>query len=220
VIDAVGADIKAGEAPATAGGASAAPAAAPGGTAKKQLAGVDLWDSGWPSGRYYWAVVPVSIYALASAAPGEDTAIGYQDTAIPQDSCEGGQVMSFGKVSAPVVTSAGKPFVSGVAPSGRSVAGAGTRPVVYESPIVAWQPAVGATKYQIELSRTKYPWRPERKLGTPATSVQLPLAKVDKGTWYYKVRGVNEALPVGAQRMSWSPPVSIQITGDRFKIVK
>ena len=128
--------------------------------------------------------------------------------------------MSFGKVSSPVVTAAGRPFVSGVAPSGRSVAAAGLRPVVYGSPIVAWEPAIGATKYQVELSRSAYPWHVARALTTPATSATLPLSKFNAGTWYYRVRGVNETLPVGAQKMAWSSPVQIRVTGDRFAVVK
>jgi hypothetical protein len=185
------------------------------------LAMVDLWDSGWPSGRYYWTVVPVTAYSLTGGDPSSsDTSIGYQDVSVPQDACESGAVMSFGKVSSPVVTAAGRPFVSGVAPSGRSVEAAGVRPVVYGSPIVAWKPAVGATKYQVELSRSPYPWHVARALTTPATSATLPLSKFDAGTWYYRVRGVNEMLPVGAQKMAWSSPVQIRVTGDRFAVVK
>jgi len=91
---------------------------------------------------------------------------------------------------------------------------------VYETPLVAWKPAVGATKYQVEMSRTLYPWHGTKRVSTPSTSVLLPLTKYDAGTWYYRVRGVNEALPIGARVMSWSPPVQVRITGDRFTIVK
>jgi hypothetical protein len=84
--------------------------------------------------------------------------LGYQDAALPQDACESGSIMGFGKVSRPMVTTAGKPFVSGVAPTGRTVAAVGQHAEVYASPIVDWQPAVGATTYQVELSRTLYPW--------------------------------------------------------------
>jgi hypothetical protein len=214
---------------AAAGAAPAAGAAsAAGSTAVAGLAQVDLWDSGWPSGRYYWAVVPVTVIPDLDAAdaapvvPGQvvDTPLQYQDTAVPQDECEVGQGMSFGKVSTPVVTSAGKPFVSGVSPSGRSVAAAGVRPVVYASPIVAWQPAIGATNYEIQLSRTPYPWRVAKSLATPSTAIMLPLSRLDVGTWYYRIRGVNTALPKGGQKMSWSSPVSVRITGNQFKLVK
>jgi hypothetical protein len=62
--------------------------------------------------------------------------------------------MSFGKVSQPLVTSAGKPFLSGVGPGGRGVTAAGPKAVVFASPIAAWQP--GATKHQVEMSWTLY----------------------------------------------------------------
>ena len=140
--------------------------------------------------------------------------------AVPQDSCEAGLGMSFGKVSQPVVTGSGKPYVSGVGASGRSVTAAGSKAVVLSSPIVAWEPAVNATKYQVELSRTLYPWRPTRHVMTPSTSVTLPLTKYDIGAWYYRVRGINNALPLGARRMSWSKVVPVKITGDRFAIVR
>jgi hypothetical protein len=184
------------------------------------LAQVDLWDSGWPSGRYYWTVVPVTIFAESTDdGGGSDTALAYQDAAVPQDVCESGTMMNFGKVTRPVVTSAGKPFVSGVAPKGRMVAAVRTQGSVYQLPIVAWQPAVGATTYEIELSRSLYPWRSAKKLTTPATAITLPLTKFAAGTWFYRVRGVNGALPAGAQAMTWSAPIAIRITGDQFKIV-
>lgn len=188
-------------------------------------AGVDLWDSGWPSGRYYWTVVPVTVQmsfadAAKAADPGTGKAITYHDVAVPQDSCETGGGMSFGKISQPVVTSAGRPFVSGVAPSGRNVAAAGPRPAVYASPIAAWQPALGASLYQVELSRSLYPWRPVKNLKTPSTSATLPLRRQDAGIWFYRVRGINEALPVGAQKMSWSKVVQLRITGDRIAVLK
>jgi hypothetical protein len=141
--------------------------------------------------------------------------------AVPQDSCEAGFGKSFGKISQPVVTAAGAPYISGVSPSGRTIAAAGrSTPAVYESPLVAWQPAVGATTYQVQLSSHLYPWTIAKTLVTPATSIVLPLAKTDAGRWYYRVRGVDEALPVGAQKMSWSHVVALKITGDRFTLVK
>jgi hypothetical protein len=128
--------------------------------------------------------------------------------------------MSFGKVSQPVVTAAGKPFVSGVAPSGRSIAAAGPKPTVYAQPIVAWQPALGATSYELELSRGRYPWSTVTKISTPSTSLRLPLTRLDAGTWFYRVRGINSALPPSAQAMSWSKVVQIRITGNQFKVLK
>jgi hypothetical protein len=192
------------------------------GSAGGTAAGVDLWDSGWPTGRYYWTVVPVLVQSKGVFdAKSSDQAIEYQDNAIPEDQCEKGLGMSFGKVSQPVVTATSStPYVSGLAPSGRYVATASREPMVHDSPLVAWQPAVGAVSYDLELSRRAYPWRAERKLSTYATSAVLPLKKTDAGIWYYRVRGVNPALPDGAQQMSWSAPVRIKITGDQFVVVK
>jgi hypothetical protein len=91
---------------------------------------------------------------------------------------------------------------------------------VHDSPLVAWQPAVGASSYEIQLSRTAYPWRTSWSKVTPATSVTLPLGPANIGTWWYRVRGINPSLPRGAQTMTWSKSVRIRITGDRFVVVK
>jgi hypothetical protein len=129
--------------------------------------------------------------------------------------------MSFGKVSQPVVTtSANTPWVSGLAPNGRVVASASKTPTVHDSPLIAWQPAVGATTYEVQLSHKKYPWGVTWSTKTPATSVVLPLGKTQAGMWWYRVRGINPALPEGAQAMSWSKPVAIHVTGDSFVVVK
>ena len=188
------------------------------------VAGVDLWDSGWPTGRFYWTVVPVEMVptgSTASVAGVEPVVpVSYHDAAIPQDACQAGDSMSFGKVSEPVVTSAGLPFISGVSPSGREVAAAGKRATVYSKPIVAWQPSVGADEYQVEVSHTLYPWHGTRRETTPATSIVLPLEPSDAGTWYYHVRAIDDSLPAGARATSWSTPIAVHITGNRISIVK
>ncbi len=214
---------------------------------------VDLWDSGWPTGRFYWTVVPVSgppipqpgaSGASPSSGSGSTTGTGgstgtsgttsttpsssstastattYQDEAIPQDSCQAGDVMSFGKLSQPIVTSSGTPFLSGVTPNGRNVAAVGPRAVVFSSPIAAWQPVAGATKYRIEMSRTSYPWHAAKTFGTPATSIVLPLTTSDAGTWYYRVRAINQNLPAGARALEWSTPVEVKVTGNLITIVR
>jgi hypothetical protein len=185
-------------------------------------ANVDLWDSGWPNGRYYWTVVPVTVEAYGGFDPTSgDQPILYHDTAVPQDQCEAGFGMSFGKVSQPVVTAASNmPWVSGLAPNGRVVASASKVPEVHDSPLVAWEPAVGATTYEVQLSRKSYPWKTTWTTSTAATSVVLPLGKAAVGTWFYRIRGINPALPVGAQAMSWSNPVRLRVTGDSFVVVK
>jgi hypothetical protein len=238
---------------------SAQTSATPAATSATQVAptsgSVDLWDSGWPTGRFYWTVVPVSGppipqpgAAAASSSSGSGSTSGgssgtsgttttttpssssssssasttttYQDEAVPQDSCQAGDQMSFGKVSQPIVTSSGTPFLSGMSPNGRNVAAVGPRAVVFASPIAAWQPVAGATKYRIEMSRTSYPWHAAKTFGTPATSIVLPLTTLDAGTWYYRVRAINQNLPAGARAMDWSTPVEVKVTGNVIKIVR
>jgi hypothetical protein len=184
--------------------------------------GVDLWDSGWPNGRYYWTVVPVTADFFGAYDPkSTDNPIAFHDTEVPQDACERGVGMSFGKVSQPVVAAASNmPWVSGLSPDGRVIASASKVPVVHDSPLVAWQPAVGATTYEVQLSRKSYPWKTTWSTTTAATSAVLPLGKAAVGTWFYRIRGINPALPTGAQAMSWSKPVRLKVTGDSFVIVK
>jgi uncharacterized membrane protein YgcG len=257
-VDATGTPVVSNETPGSQVGGGATSSATSGAAVASgaaTAAGVDLWDSGWPSGRYYWTVVPVSV-ELAKVAPASPssssssgsgssssgssgssstgsassgsgssgagaaaTAIAYHDMAVPQDSCQAGLGMSFGKVSQPVVTSAGKPFLSGVAATGREVTAADSKAEVFASPIAAWQPVVGASKYQVELSQSLYPWRPTKRVGTPATSVVLPITEYNVGVWYYRVRGYDDALPAGARAMSWSTPIRVQVTGNRVAIV-
>ncbi len=194
---------------------------ASGGTAGAGTASVDLWDSGWPNGRYYWTVVPVEVQQFGAIDPtAKSSQIEYHDMAVPQDECEAGLGMSFGKVSQPVVTASSVPWVAGLSPDGRMIASASKVPAVHDSPLVAWQPAVGATTYEVQLSRRSYPWVTTWSTTTAGTSVVLPLGKAAVGTWYYRVRGINPALPQGAQEMSWSTPVKLRITGDSFVVVK
>ena len=244
---------------------------------------VDLWDSGWPNGRFYWTVVPVSFEVAApkssaltnaTAAGGTafrvgsvvgfvvgdlarvgsgatqetltvtnvDTAtltvtttasayahasgeqiqslasvVNYWDQELPQDNCAAGRVQSFGKGSMPLVAGAASPFVSGLSPRGLLTT-AGTRtPSFYGSPLVAWQPALGADQYQVEWSKTRYPWRKAGEKLTYATSALLPL---EPGSWYYRVRGVNFSLPGSARAMSWSAPVGLRVAKPTFAVVE
>jgi hypothetical protein len=261
---------------------------------------VDLWDSGWPNGRYFWTVVGVearhvpvlATYLTAPVRPGapkmelkgttgfaegtvvrigtgtteefvqvgeltEQTAqlldplqfehpagemvayikdeIEYRELDSPQDACEAGHVATFGKVSEPAVTAGGAPFVTGLSPAGRLVQATRSKPAFYGAPLVAWQPALGADQYQLQWSKTKYPWRPfdpvsrqryekftyatsallDRTVTTPSGPGRGPLAA---GTWYYRVRGVDFALPGNARAMSWSDPVAIRISKPVFKV--
>ena len=169
---------------------------------------VDLPDVDTSSTRYFWTVVPVGIIV------DEDGTFTYYDAESPQDACESGRMASFGKESRPVITTAGTPYVSGLSPKGRLLAQAGRRPVVYSTPLIAWRPVVGATAYEVQWSRTKYPWQSRGSSLTYATSSVLQLGS---GLWYYRVRGLNAA-QVGTPAMSWSAPVAVKVVRPTFRI--
>jgi hypothetical protein len=192
--------VVAGPAPSGGGAAPAAPTAAT----------VDLPDTDFPETRYYWTVVPV-IWVLNA----ESNVIEYHDIELPQDACAASRVGSFGKQSQPVVTVAGTPYVSGLSPGGRLVAAAASRPAVYGTPLVAWKPATGADAYEVQWSRTGYPWKAKGTKTTFATSAMLTL---EPGVWYYRVRGLNYAQAKKPQ-MSWSAPVAIEVAKPTFKIL-
>ena len=241
---------------------------------------VDLWESGWPNGRFYWTVVPVK-YALddtlplnlaGAAAIGSPTItvnganfpagtavigagassepvviisvsgstltlespltkahaastpvtptggnLSYYDVETPQDACAAGRVLGFGKTSEPAVSRSGSPFVSGLSPKGRLTAAVVSRPSFYGSPLVAWEPALGADQYEVQWSKAKYPWRTEGEKLTYATSALLP---VTPGSWWYRIRGINFSLPGTARAMTWSDPVGLRVAKPTFAVVK
>jgi hypothetical protein len=161
--------------------------------------------------------------------------IEYRELETPQDACEAGRVGAFGKVSEPALTAGGAPFATGLSPSGRLVQATRSKPSFYGAPLVAWQPALGADQYQLQWSKTRYPWRAydpvskqryekftyatsallDRTVTTPSGPGRGPLAP---GTWYYRVRGIDFALPGNARAMSWSDPVTIHIAKPVFKV--
>jgi hypothetical protein len=175
----------------------------------RSLLRVDLPDLDARTTRYFWTVVPVAI--VVDEDSGEFT---YWDYELPQDACQAGRVGIFGKESEPAQTSGGGPYVSGLTPSGRLLSQAGTRPVVFATPLVAWRPVIGATQYEIQWSRTPYPWRTRGSVQTVATSAVLTLPG---GVWYYRVRGLNTA-QVGTPAMTWSAPVALRIVRPTFRI--
>ena len=244
---------------------------------------VDLWDSGWPNGRFYWTAVPVSFEVAAPRAtvltaaagagatafrvgtitgfvvgdlarvgsgPTQETltvtnvdsatltvtttasafahgtgesivslasAVNYWDQELPQDVCAAGRVQTFGKGSKPLVAGSGSPFVSGLSPLGRLMTAAGSVPSFYGAPLAAWQPALGADQYQVEWSKTRYPWAKAGEKLTYATSALLPLTP---GTWWYRVRGLNFSLPGTARALTWSAPVGLRVAKPTFTVVK
>ena len=73
---------------------------------------LDLWDRDWPSGVYYWTVVPVRMYLDS------DAKVHYQDAELPQDVCAAGRVARFGRVGTQVETGNKKAYVTSLALAG------------------------------------------------------------------------------------------------------
>jgi hypothetical protein len=149
--------------------------------------------------------------------------VQYIDLEMPQDVCASGRVARFGKNSEPSLTSAGDLFATGLSPTGRLTSAVNTASF-YGAPLVSWTPALGAEAYQIQWSKTHYPFIPEAAPGTgtkgfitPATSTVLPIGTTP-GSWWYRVRGLDYSLPTGAQQMGWSEPANVVVTKPTFKI--
>jgi hypothetical protein len=244
---------------------------------------IDLWDTDWPTGRYFWTVVPVGAFTKASltttlsatgaagattivVAGGDKLAVGdvlgvgtgpsaesvsvvatngstvtispalknthgagdtvfraggsltYRDIELPQDACNAGRSLTFGKTSeTTLAASANSPFASGLSPSGKLVSAKSAKPAFYGTPLVSWQPALAASAYEVQWSKTRYPFTTAATpILTYGTSAVLPLTA---GTWYYRVRGINLTLPVGARAMAWSKQLPIVVAKPKFKIV-
>ncbi len=244
----------------------------------------DLWDTDWPSGRYYWTVVPVAevtsdpfnttlgqtvldgaaaivVGGASQLVTGDQLQIGtganqesvtvisitdssvsiapslkfahgagervariggsiqYRDLELPQDACAAGRVLTFGKTSEPALTRSNgvTPFASGLSTDGKLTSASSGKPVFYGAPVVNWQPALSASAYEVQWSKTPYPFKPAATpVMTYATSTVLPLTP---GNWWYRVRGLNLALPAGARAMSWSDPVGLVVAKPTFKVV-
>jgi hypothetical protein len=176
---------------------------------------IELLESGWPNGRFFWTVVPVRLVPKIGS-DGTVSSYTYSDAELPQDACAGGRVLAFGKASSPVVAGQGTAYASGLSPTGRLIASTGNRPF-YGRPLVAWRPAPGADTYEIEWSPSRYPWRAIKRVPVDGgTATTLPLKP---GNWWYRIRGINSALPQGHQYMSWSPPLLLTVSKPRFRVV-
>jgi hypothetical protein len=173
-----------------------------------QAVRVDLPDVDRRTTRYFWTVIPVGILV------NDEGTFEYWDVESPQDACQSGRGATFAKESRPAITTEGSPYVSGLSPNGRLLSQAGSRPVVYSTPLVAWQPVIGAAQYEVQWSRVKYPWRKRGSLRTHATTAVL---RMQPGLWYYRVRGLNGA-QVGTSAMTWSAPVAVRIARPTFSI--
>jgi hypothetical protein len=172
---------------------------------------VDLPESGWPNGRYYWTVVPVSLFIV------DESKIEYHDVRQAQDTCNQGSEVAFGKQSMPAVGGQGSPFASGLSPKGRLVAARGGQTTFYGRPLVAWLPVQGAVEYEVQWSRQKYPWRAAGAVTTAGTASELGLKP---GHWWYRIRGINPFLPGQIKAMAWSQPLRISVAKPRFAIAR
>lgn len=200
-------------------GSGGAAGAGTSGTAATPNAKIDLPDTAWPTGGYYWTVVPVvAIPRSGSPAPasGASFPVEYRETELPQDACQSGRVMRFGKSTPPVVTASSRPFASGLSPKGRLVSAVRSSPSFYGTPLVAWRPVLGAQEYEVQWSRTANPWRPVGSMKTPATSSLLPL---EPGMWHYRVRGYNYSL-LKRPQMAWSSATALRVAKPTFAVVK
>ena len=145
----------------------------------------------------------------------------YQDLELPQDVCAAGRVARFGKESEPALTSSGDLFATGLSSEGRLTSALHTT-AFYGQPLVSWTPALGAEAYEVQWSKTRYPFVPEltsagaKGFLTASTSVVLP---VGPGVWWYRVRGFDYSLPTGAQQMTWSDPARLVVAKPSFKIL-
>jgi hypothetical protein len=126
-------------------------------------------------------------------------------------------VAEFGKTSQPATTSQTRPYASGLSPNGELVAAQAAVPSFYRAALVAWAPALGATGYEVQWSKTKYPWKAAAApLYTAATSVLLE--GLTPGTWYYRVRGIDPYVPGPVKQMTWSSPVRIKLVKPQFSV--
>jgi hypothetical protein len=171
-----------------------------------------IWDNDWPESRYYWTAVPaIPILTV-------DGLVEYHDVEFAEDMCQAGNVVSMGKTSAPVIEKAsGVPYLSGMVASGK-VRGATTdKPQFYGRVVIAWNPAPGAARHQIQWSRKANPFKSAGSVTTPSTSalVNLPL-----GVWYYRVRGVDKTLPTKLRGMTWTDPQYVKILPRSFTVMK
>jgi len=145
----------------------------------------------------------------------------YEDMELPQDACASGRIGRFGISSEPTLTSAGDLFATGLSSTGHLTSALHTT-AFYGEPVVSWTPALGAGAYEVQWSKTAYPFVAEPYPGatfdgflTATTSAVLP---VGPGTWYYRIRGYDYSLPTGVQQMTWSDPEQIVVAQPTFSV--
>ncbi len=178
--------------------------------------------TGIGAGSISFATALVNAHSVGESVTLVGSTVQYQDMELPQDVCAAGRVQRVGISSEPSLTTGDEPFATGLSSTGRLTSAAHT-PSFYGPPLVAWTPALGANIYELQWSKTKYPFNPQPDPRTGAsgtmtysTSAVLPLAA---GTWYYRVRGIDFNLPSGVQQMGWSDPEQLVVTKPKLKIV-
>lgn len=173
---------------------------------------IDLWDTAWPRGGYYWQVIPVA------PTPSRDAPekLEYREAEVGEDACRASGAIRFGKRSNSPKLGDTAPYISGLSPNGRLLSASRARKPFYGTPIVAWEPVWNAHDYEIQWSRSANPWQTVGSSITPATATVLP---VERGVWYYRVRGLNPSLPKKPE-MTWASPVRLRVAGPRFRIVR
>jgi hypothetical protein len=145
------------------------------------------------------------------------SASAYRDVMLPEDMCgQAGMVHEFGLWSEPTVSSPQAPFITGLSSTGKLIS-AKSASQFYGKPLVAWAPALGAQKYEIEWSSDNSPFVAVGNILTTSTAALLPLTT---GTWYYRVRGFDYNLPAGSQQMAWSDVQQLTISKPTFKVVQ
>ena len=167
-------------------------------------------DMDWPDGRYYWTAVPAVPVVTV------DNKVEYHDVEFAEDMCVAGHVLPFGKTSVPVTErDSGVPFISGMTADGRVRAATTATPSFFGRVVVAWKPALGARRYQVQWSRRASPWKTAGTLRTPATAAMLDL---EPGRWFYRVRGLDTSLATLRYGMTWSDPQRLTIVPRRFRV--
>jgi hypothetical protein len=69
----------------------------------------------------------------------------------------------------------------------------------------------------VQWSKTRYPFvTVTTPILTYGTSALLPL---QPGKWWYRVRGINLALPAGARAMAWSKRQPLVVAKPTFSVV-
>jgi hypothetical protein len=170
-----------------------------------------LWDTDHSSSRYWWTVV-----AAIPHVDAENDLVEYHDVAFSEDRCQAGERMAFAKSGAVVVERvSGVPYASGLTSSGSVKPAKSAKPSFFGRVVVAWKPAPGVKKYEIQWSKKKNPWNRAGKKTTAGTAAELNLKS---GTWYYRVRGIDTAIPGRQQGMTWSDPQYVRILPRTFVV--